>query len=143
MNGVSSQNSGGLGDSGFFTESLYYLSRRYIQLSTSECRNPFAKAVTAPQIWLCRSGKGVLSSKYKIFTARAYSQKFNAFLFVTGENYAFVSTFLRCSSIYLPLLVPAAPLPSCGYRLCLYCVIEIPRAIFRNNARVRVRCIGV
>ena len=50
-------------------------------------------------------------------------------LFVTGENHAFASIFSRWSGVDLPLLALAASLPSCGRRLRLYCVIEIPRAI--------------
>ena len=60
-------------------------------------------------------------------------------LFVTGENHAFASTFSRWSGVDFPLLALAASLPSCGRRLRLYYVIEIPRAISRNNARVRLR----
>ena len=56
-------------------------------------------------------------------------------LFVTSENYGVASAFSRWSGVDSPLLALAASFRSCGRRLRMYCVIEIPRAIFRNNAR--------
>ena len=60
-------------------------------------------------------------------------------LCIAGENYGLASTFLRWSGVDLPLLALVASLRSCGRRLGIYCVIEIPRTISRNNARARSR----
>ena len=56
-------------------------------------------------------------------------------LFVTSENYGVASAFSRWSGVDSPLLALAASFRSCGRRLRMYCVIEIPHVISRNNAR--------
>ena len=60
-------------------------------------------------------------------------------LFVTGESYGLSSTFSRWSGVDSPLLALAASLCSCGRCRGVYCVIEIPRAISRDNAHGRSR----
>ena len=80
--------------------------------------------------------KGYFRANIK-FSPQAHIAKNSTLLVI--ENHAFVSTFSRWSGVDLPLLALAVSLPSCGHRLRLYCVIEIPRAISRNNACVRVR----
>ena len=60
-------------------------------------------------------------------------------VFVTGESYGLASTVWRWSSVNTLLLALVASLQSCGRRLDIYCVIEIPRAISRNSARGRSR----
>ena len=60
-------------------------------------------------------------------------------LFVTGASYGLASTFSRWSGVDPPLLALAGSLRSCGRCRGVYCVIEIPRVISRNNARGRTR----
>ena len=55
-------------------------------------------------------------------------------LFVTGENYGVASAFSRWSGVDSPLLALAASLRSCGRRHRIYCVIEIPRAIYAHGS---------
>ena len=60
-------------------------------------------------------------------------------LFVTGESYGLASTISRWSGVNTLLLALVASLQSCGRRLEIYCVIEIPRAISWNSACGRSR----
>ena len=57
-------------------------------------------------------------------------------LFVTGESYGLASTISRWSSVDTLLLALVASIQSCGHRLYMYCIIEIPRAISGNNGRL-------
>ena len=56
-------------------------------------------------------------------------------VFVTGENYGLTSTVWRWSCVNTLHLALVASLQSCGRRLDIHCVIEIPCAISRNSAR--------
>ena len=60
-------------------------------------------------------------------------------VFVTGESYGLASTVSRWSGVNTLFLALVASLQSCGRRLEIYCVIEIPRAISRNSACGRSR----
>ena len=60
-------------------------------------------------------------------------------VFVIGESYGLASTVSRRSGVNTLLLALVASLQSCGRRLEIHCVIEIPRAISLNSARGRSR----
>ena len=58
-------------------------------------------------------------------------------VFIKGERYGLASTISCWSGVNTLLLALVASLQSCGRRLEIYYVIEIPRAISQNSARGR------
>ena len=55
-------------------------------------------------------------------------------VYITGESNGLASTVWHWSCINMLLLALVASLQSCGRRLDIHCVIEIPHAISRNSA---------
>ena len=88
---------------------------------------------------MTRSGnRYIFAQLYNFYYERKYAKIrrfWQSCFFITSENYGVASAFSRWSEVDSLLLALAASIRSCGRRLRMYCVIEIPHAISRNNAR--------